>query len=660
MTKTKKPRKKRIWLLLALVLTAGSAGTVYAVTGDSEQAAVQSFLQNWQTGQYAAMYQALSSDSKQSMTEEQFTTRYTSIYDGIEAKNLQASLLSMKDASFTFHLRMDSLAGPVESTETASAVKEGRHWMIQWTPSLLFPDLKPGEKVRAQVLHAERGQLFDRNGAGLAINEEQFSIGLVPQDITDATLPQMATLLHMNKQSIEDKLHASWVRPDTFVPVKTLPKTDTLVKKLTALPGVTTQPQKVRAYPLANAAAHLIGYTGDDGQGKTGLENLLNDRLSGRDGGRIDIVNAEGKVRQTVAEKKPINGDAIQLTLDAKLQQNVYEQLQHESGAGVALHPLTGEVLAMVSTPSFDPNEMAHGVSDEQWKAWNDDPNHPFQNRFADVYPPGSAFKPLTAAMALDTRTITPQDVHEISGLKWQADAAWGGYYVTRVSDTYKSVDLEKALIASDNIYFAQTALKMGAQRFTTEAAKFGFGEKLPFPYPVDTPTLSNDGQGPTRDIQLADSGYGQGEVLMSPLHVAAAYTAFTNGGDILAPQILKEEKGAHAAVAAKTVWKSRALTPETANLLTSDMVHVIDNPNGTGHGAKIDGLQLAGKTGTAELKQAQNTTGKELGWFVAYDIESPHLLLTLLVENVQGRGGSHLLGSKMRTLFQEAQGLPH
>ncbi|MBL0386196.1 penicillin-binding transpeptidase domain-containing protein [Tumebacillus sp. ITR2] len=638
-------KRKRIWLLIALCLTAGSVGTVYAVTADSEEAAVKSFLNNWNRQQYAQMYEGVSSDVKQSMTQEQFVNRYQSIYEGVEAKDVNVQLVSMGDQdSFRFHVQMNTLAGPLQFEEPATAVQEGRHWKIQWKPSFLIPDLQAGEKVSANVLQAERGQIVDRHGRGLAINDEQLSIGVVPSALTDETITKMATLLHMNTQTIQDKLHAAWVKPDLFVPIKVLPQTDMLVPKLTALPGVTTQKQKVRAYPLGEAAAHLIGYTGDDGQGKAGLEKLLNDRLSGRNGGRITIQTADGITKQTVAEKKPLAGEAVQLTLDAKLQENVYEQLHHELGAGVALHPLTGEVLAMVSTPSYDPNEMAHGVTDEQWKSWNEDPNHPFLNRFADDYPPGSAFKPLVAAMALDTNIITPQETHEIPGKQWQKSAAWGDYYVTRVSDTYIQVDLEKALIASDNIYFAQTALKMGEKSFTDEAMKFGFGEKLPLLYPFDLSALANSGM--KNDIQLADSGYGQGEVLMTPMHVAAAYTAFSNEGNMLTPYLFAKE--------AKKVWKPNAIQPDVARLIEQDLVQVIDNPNGTGHGAKIDGMTLAGKTGTAELKQTQNTTGKELGWFVAYDTQDPHLLVTLMVENVQGRGGSHLLASKMRTLFQE------
>jgi penicillin-binding protein len=642
--------KKRNWLLLALCLTAGvSAGAVvYAVSADSEEEAVQNFLNAWQNRQYAQMYQQVSTDVKQTMTEEQFVKRYESVYAGVEAQHLDVHAVSSdQEEAFRFHVKMDTLAGTVEFDHDARLVQEGRRWTVAWDPSYLFPDLKAEEKISAEVLKAPRGPIVDRKGNGLAINEEQYAIGLVPKDLQDATLPAMAQMLKTDVTSIEAKLKATWVRPDTFVPVAVLPKTDMRVRPLLNLPGVTAQNQQVRAYPLAEAAAHLIGYVGDGDVGKAGLEQLLEERLHGKDGGRILIQTADGQNRALVAQRDPQPGDSVQVTLDASLQEKVYEQLQHEAGAGVAIHPLTGEVLALVSTPAYDPNEMAHGVSEAQWKSWNNDPNRPLQNRFANLYPPGSAFKPLTAALALDARAITPQATHEIAGKKWQADASWGGYSVTRVSDAFHSVDLEKALIASDNIYFAQAALSMGSTAFVEAANQFGFGESLPLLYPFEASTLFN--QGMQSQIQLADSGYGQGEILMNPLHVAVAYTAFANGGNVMAPRLFSGEP--------EKVWKANVITPRSAQIVSDDMVQVIANPAGTGHDARIDGLKLAGKTGTAEVKAKQDTTGKEVGWFVAYDTDDPRLLIALMAEQVQGRGGSHLLAPIVRALFQT---LPH
>lgn len=660
--------KKRIWLLLSLCLTAGvtAATVVYAVSADSEESAIEGFLNAWQEQRYAAMYEMVSSDVLQTMTEEQFVKRYESVYEGIEAQNVEAHLVSTEDHdSFKFHIKMMTLAGPIEFDQVGHTIKEDRHWKIQWEPSFLFPDLHTGEKVSAEVLKADRGEIVDRQGRGLAINEEQFAIGLVPKDLQAGTIQSVARLLNMEPQEVESKLNASWVKPDMFVPVTVLPKTDLLVRQLVALPGVVTQPKTVRAYPLQEAAAHLIGYTGslsaqeyeqkkasgyqlDDEIGKAGMEKLLEGRLHGRDGGRITILGADGAEKAVVAERKPEPGETVKLTLDAKLQEKMYEQLRHEVGAGVAIHPLTGEVLGLVSTPAYDPNEMAHGVSETQWKSWTNDPSQPFLNRFASAYPPGSAFKPLTAAMALDTKAITPEETHDIVGKKWQKDAAWGGYYVTRVSDTYQKVDLQKALITSDNIYFAEAALAMGSQSFVSEASKFGFGEPLPLSYPFDESTLSQ--QGIQKEILLADSGYGQGEVLMTPLHVALTYTAFANGGNMLEPQLVMSNS-------TPKVWKEHVMQPSVAKLVEGDMVQVIESPMGTGHGAQIVGLKLAGKTGTAELKETQDTQGKEFGWFVAYNTDNPQLLVALMVENVQGRGGSHMLAPKVQTLFQT---LPH
>ncbi|UUZ97768.1 hypothetical protein LJK87_48560 [Paenibacillus sp. P25] len=323
----------------------------------------------------------------------------------------------------------------------------------------------------------------------------------------------------------------------------------------------------------------------------------------------------------------------------------MYLQLEKDTGAGAAIQPMTGEILALVSAPSYDPNLWIAGVSAAQWKAWTEDPDKPLFNRFAHAYAPGSSFKPLMVAAAMQAKTLDPEQVKTITGKQWKKDASWGNYYVTRVSDAASDINLSKALMYSDNIYFAQAALDMGKDRFTAELGKFGFGEKLELPLAVDVSSLSN--AGIKNEIQLADSGYGQGEVVMTPIHVAAAYTVFTNGGNMLKPVLELKDRPTGE------IWKSGLIAPDVSRTVTTKMKEVIDNPAGTGHAAKIQGLSLAGKTGTAELKQKKGEAGQENGWFVAFNTDNPQLLVALMVERVQERGGSHYLAEKIKALFQ-------
>ncbi len=634
---------------------------------------METFVAAWQKRDYASMYTGLTSRVKESVTQEAFVSRYQNIYEGIGLAELDITAEPMeKDPSaksdqirYKLHVDMKTSAGPIEFSQTAALRKEERAWGVDWSSSFLFPQLKDTDKVRVQTLPAKRGEILDRQGQGLAINEDQWEVGLVPEKMaepSDESVGKLAALLNLKPEDIRAKLGVSWVKPELFVPIGLVPKDDPRESELFSVQGTAYRTKRVRSYPLGAAAAHLTGYIGklngqelekrkdkgyrpDDWIGKTGLELTLEDRLRGRDGQRIYIMDADGRDKATLAKRDPVDGEDVKLTIDAGLQRAMYRELENDAGAGVAMQPLTGELLALASTPSYDPNLWISGISAEQWKKWTENPDKPLFNRYARAYSPGSAFKPITAAIALEQGALDPKEEKPIAGKQWKKDASWGNYYVTRVSGAASAVNLTKALMYSDNIYFAQVALDLGAERFEQAAGKFGFGEKLPLPLAVDVSSLSN--AGIKKDILLADSGYGQGEVVMSPLHVAAAYTVFVNGGNMIKPVLEYDGR------TSGEVWKSGLIRPEVSRMLTEQMKEVIRNPAGTGRAARIDGLTLAGKTGTAELKQKKGEAGQENGWFVAYDTDKPKLLVALMVEKVEARGGSSHLAEKIKVLFR-------
>ncbi|MFS8580729.1 MAG: penicillin-binding protein 2, partial [Novibacillus thermophilus] len=426
----------------------------------------------------------------------------------------------------------------------------------------------------------------------------------------------------------------------------------------------TKQDVPARVYPYGEAAAHLTGYVGeitaeeweelkeegyrkDDVLGKSGLEQVFEERLRGEDGGVITIESEAGEEKEVIAEKEPRHGEDIQLTVDMVLQESLYNEMKGDAGTAVALHPKTGEVLALVNSPAYDPNAFVLGLSGEQWEEWEGDPKKPLLNRFAQLFAPGSAFKPVTAAIGLETGAIQPEGKRNITGKAWQADASWGNYTVRRVTDPGKPVNLRDAFVYSDNIYFAQTALDIGEEAFLEGAKGFGIGEKIPFAYPVKASQLAGE-DGIQSEVQLADTGYGQGQVLMSALHLALTYTPLVNGGNMLAPQLEKSE-----GKPAQEVWKEQVISEETAELILSDLIDVVEHPKGTGREAKISGVTIAGKTGTAELKESQDDeTGTENGWFVAVDTDDPSLLIAMMVEDVKDRGGSHYVVPKVKKVM--------
>ncbi|CAI6033448.1 penicillin-binding transpeptidase domain-containing protein [Cohnella sp. JJ-181] len=646
--------------------------------------AIAAYLAEWRQLDYAGMYAMLTPDARSKLTAEQFAERYGKIYEGIKADKLEVENVSPALASspadatgtagpvvqkFQYEVDMDTVAGPLafKHEGTARKIQDGetQQWRIDWDPSMIFPDMEEGDKVRVQTLASERGEIVDRTGEGLAVNGTAPQLGIVPGQLGEepaAVKAQVANKLGITVADVDRKLGASWVKPELFVPIGIVDEAD--MDAFQNAPGVVFQQKKLRVYPLGEAAAHLTGYVGEinaeqlerlkdkgyktgDMIGKAGLEQVLEDKLRGTDGVVVAIEDSGGQRKAVLAERPAVPGTSYQLTIDAGLQKTIYEEIKADASSAAAIEPKTGEVLALLSSPSYDPNAFARGLSNKQYAAWNDDPRHPFLNRFSKGYAPGSSFKIVTAAIGADAGTLHPEEAVAISGLKWTKDGSWGSYYVKRVH-AVNPVDLSKALVYSDNIYFAQAALALGKEKFAEAAAKFGIGEAIPIAYPLAESQLSN--KGIKSEIQLADSGYGQGEVSMTSLHVALAFSAIVNGGDIAYPRLTLE-----ADPQTPPAWKEAAMTPETAELLKKDLVQAVASPEGVGHGAYIQGAAIAGKTGTAELKASKGAEGEENGWFVGFDANDPRLLLSVMIENVRGRGGSGYVAPKVKRIFQQA-----
>lgn len=303
------------------------------------------------------------------------------------------------------------------------------------------------------------------------------------------------------------------------------------------------------------------------------------------------------------------------------------------------MNPKTGEVLALVSTPSYNSMDFVLGMSQEQWDSLNNDAAQPLYNRFRQTWVPGSSFKPVIGAIGLSTGTLTADEDLGASGLSWQKDSSWGDYYVTTLHEYSGAANLRNALVYSDNIYFAKAALQIGADTLAGQLDKLGFNQEIPFEISMTSSQYSNT-EGIDTEIQLADSGYGQGQILINPLHLACIYSAFFNEGNMIAPY-LEYEEGKTA-----SYWIEDAFTPEAAQTIYEDLQEVVSDPGGTGYGAaSVSGATLAGKTGTAEIKESQeDTEGTELGWFAVYNTgasDEDTVLMLNMVEDVKGRGGS-------------------
>lgn len=634
------------------------------------------YIELWNDSQFHDMYsEYLSSSSKETYSEEDMANRYEKLYAdlGIEDVNVtfeapeeEQSYEDMEEATFPIHVEMNSLAGPISFDHEITLVKESvgekeHNWFVNWDTTYIFKQLEDGDTVGIDMKEAPRGEIFDRNGKGLAINDTLTLIGLVPQSMEgheQETKEKVAELLHLDVEYIDQQLNQEWVKPDVFVPIRTInPNDEDLFQELIELPGVWSQDQVGRLYPLGEAATHLVGYIGEitaeeleknkgkgyttgDMIGKRGLEQLFEKDLRGSPGAEIYITKENGD-KVLVASKNAKKGKDIHLTIDATIQETIYEQIQGEKGTAAAIHPETGETLALVSAPSFDPN----GLTSNYYAKLMEDERNPLLNRFTSLYAPGSAFKPITASIALSNGTITPDTTRDIQGETWSKGDEWGNYKIRRVTDPGHPVDLEDALVYSDNIYFAQTALELGSEAMVQGLENFGFQEDLPFAYPVAASTISNSGEL-NDEILLADTGYGQGELQVSMIHLATMYTPIFNHGDLVKPKLLKD--------VATEVWKEQIISAEQANMIHDALRNVVASPEGTARGANLPDIPLAGKTGTAEIKTSQGESGKENGVFVAYDYEKKDLLIAMLLEDVEDQGGSAAVVDHVKKIFQK------
>lgn len=627
---------------------------------------------------FKSMYTLLSTETKSKITEENFIKRCSNIYsnNGIEAKNIKVKsgdVDSIKqDANkkivIPFSVNMDTLAGNLEMpgynmTLTEEKIDKKSKWTVVWDDKLIFPELGANDKVRVTTIDAKRGAISDKNGKGLAINSQHKIVNIAPvkfNTVKDTALPQIAQILDVSQDKIANLLKAS-TNPDWLVPVVELAfeekdKSD----KLRAIPGVQFKEIEGRVYPGGEAFGNLIGYIGpvtaediknnkDGGYsssgkiGKMGLEQVYEKRLKGENGEEIYIdKDGKGDSKKVIIRKEVKNGEDIKLSIDADTQTEIYAQMKQEAGAASAVNPKTGEILALVSSPSFDSNLYSTYIPDTIRKKWKDEGNKVFINRFSAVYAPGSTFKLVTGAIGLKTGSINPAEALNITGTQWKQ----GGVIVTRTHDSGKPVNLMEAYINSDNIYFARQALKIGKDNFTKEVKNFGIGETLPIDYPIQKSKLSNSGLN--SDQLIADTGFGQGEVQLSPLNLALIYSSLANNGDIMTPVLeLKSDK-------TPKVWKEKAIPSANVKMLTDDLIQVVENPNGTAYTPIPSKVKLLGKTGTAELKKDQKDIAEDNGWFVAMNVDNPSLVVSMMIENVKLIGESGHVVLIVKKIFDD------
>ena len=603
---------------------------------------IRAFYKNVNNHKYEELYNLVEID----MSKEEFTNKMKSVYDGMEVSSAWVTIsINLKNSdvvNLKYVTNLNTVAGKLTFSNKSTLVKVNGKYKIKWDNSFLYPKLKNNQKIRVSTLKAKRGAIYDRNKNILAKDAKAYSIGIVAGKIkSDDDLRAISKLLNITYKDIKAELAKPYVVDGTFVHLKNIDREQQELKTaLLKIPAVKIIDYDIREYPYNEKLSTLLGFVQND-DGKSGLELTFNSQLKGLNGCEI-YVDDDGINVDTILKKDRVNGKNIDLTIDVKLQELIYEKFKDVESATVAMNYTTGEILALVSTPSYETNKISLGISDNEWNEIVNNKKKPLFTRFLSKYTPGSTMKPIVAAIGLDTDSFTDIENFGKSVKSWQKDSSWKDFYVTTLEVYNGESNLEKALIHSDNVYFAKAALKIGKNLFKQELDRYGFNKPLNFEQNTDISVYGNIDS----EAKLAVSGFGQGEMEVNPIFMAKIYSAFANNGNAVTPYILQKEGNDQ-----NTVNSVNLIKPLTADKIKNDLKKVIDE--GTGKLAKIDGKNLYGKTGTAEIKMTKDDkSGEEIGWFNVFD--DNRLLIVNMVENAKKLNGSKFSVKNLREVFDK------
>ena len=547
------------------------------------------------------------------------------------------------------------------------AILIGRAGYLQIYDGEHYAALAEGNRIRIIPAMAPRGTFYDCNGELLVQNRPGFTVSLLPltAPISEDVVQRLSGLLKVPAEDIEKKIASH----SGFDPIRI--KTDVTADIVSIIeeqkenyPGVVIEILPIRDYMNKEEAAHTFGYVSEindmeleklkdkgyksgDIIGKFGLEKIYDQELRGVNGGEQVEVDVSGKPVQIIGRKEPIPGDDLYLTIDKDLQtaaeKAVDEQLKlihANAAAAVAMNPQTGEVLAIVSRPAFDPNLFAHGISTKDWNALNNNPYHPMDNKaITGEYPPGSTFKIVTGTAALTEGVVTPEELIMDTGHHWIIPKG------NAEGEALGLINFRQAMAHSDNVYFYEMGNRLGIDRLEKYARMFGLGKTTGIDLPYEASGLVanrkykelNFEDGEWYLSETFDAAIGQGFNLVTPLQAAMLMGEIAADGKRFRPHLVRRIVGPDGSTVKEfkpELLSTLDVSPSVLKLV-QDGLHDVTK-YGTARSA-FQGfpIDIAGKTGTAE-----NSHGRDHGWFVAYGpFENPSIVVAVIVE--QGGFGS-------------------
>ncbi|MBW2350346.1 MAG: penicillin-binding protein 2 [Deltaproteobacteria bacterium] len=554
-----------------------------------------------------------------------------------------------------------------------------RLWHLQIVQGEDFRQQSERNRIRSVRLQPPRGKILDRTGRLLAGVKPCFNVCLVKEDVRDmeALLAKLSPLLGETEAEIRTRLGSEQKGPK-YVPIviKRGAEWETLSRiesRLFSLPGVFIEVTPIREYPYGSIAPHLLGYLGEisrkdieekrykgarsgDLVGKYGIEERFENDLAGVKGQRRLEVDAEGRLVRVIDEKPPIPGKDLYLSIDLELQQASEEAMKEYVGALVALDPQTGRILALVSSPAFDPDAFATGIDNKEWEALNDPVSRPLQNKaLQGRYAPASTLKIVVAAAALQEGIVTRNTSFECASRFRLGKSSfrcwnWRGHGQT---------NLYKALVESCDIYFYQVGLKLKNEKIVKYANAFGLGSKTGIDLPNESPGFIatpdwklKKYNEPWQEGETLITAIGQGFTLVTPLQMACLTSAVANGGTLYSPVYLEKLTGPDGHIFASFESDPKGKLPiseSNLRIIKRALVGAVNDEKATGNKCKLPDVLVAGKTGTAQvIGQAKRRQDKKLdwkyrdhAWFVAYaPADKPELAVAVLCEHA-GHGGS-------------------
>ena len=545
-----------------------------------------------------------------------------------------------------------------------------RLWYLQILEGDRYLTLSTNNRLRLRVVEAPRGFILDRNGEAMVENRPTFDLYATPEDVTNPAevTGVLADILQIPASEIEARLAEGRTRP--YQPLLLRKDLDEAMmvaveERRIDLPGINLRIRPVRAYPSGGTAANLLGYVSEVNQsqlqreeyrnfrpgenlGQSGVERRYDAFIRGVDGGEQIEVDARGRTLRLVNRDEPRSGSNVFLTIDRKIQEAAEAAFIGKKGTVVAMNPTTGEILAMVSRPSFDPNLFAQRLSGEEWRRIATDTSHPLQNRaFQAQYPPGSIFKLIVAIAGLESGALTPETRFNCSGQFYLGNVKFDDWK----KGGHGTLDLRRAIVNSCNVYFYQAGLRVGIDEIVRVSRAFGLGEppglglgdeakgNLPNPQP------KRRGQPNWTAGNTVIASIGQGMVVTSPMQILAMVSAIANGGTIYRPFVVKKIVSLSGDVL--EAYEPEAIrqvnvNPETLAFMRQAMLGVVNE--GTGQRSKVPGVPIGGKTGTAQVvkkgEEKRQADLKDHAWFASFaPVDNPQLAVIVLVEN-GGFGG--------------------